>query len=154
MDDVDDEVSFRRATPRDVDAVVSLLADDELGRAREQPGDPAYHAAFAEIDLDPNQLLVVAERAGEIVGTLQLSLLAGLSHLGTKRAQLEAVRVRSDLRGLGVGKRMCEWAISVARQRGAGQIRLTSDRVRDDAHRFYEGLGFRATHVGMKMSLD
>ncbi|NHD17275.1 MULTISPECIES: GNAT family N-acetyltransferase [Actinopolyspora] len=154
MDDVDEEVSFRRATSRDVDAVVSLLADDELGRGREQPGDPAYRAAFAEIDADPNQLLIVAERAGEIVGTLQLSLLAGLSHLGTKRAQLEAVRVRSDLRGLGVGKRMCEWAISAARQRGAGQLQLTSDSGREDAHRFYERLGFSATHVGMKMHLD
>ncbi|SDK84814.1 Ribosomal protein S18 acetylase RimI [Actinopolyspora mzabensis] len=151
---MDERFNFRPARAADVAAVVSLLHDDELGRHRERPGDPAYDTAFAEIASDPNQLLVVAELDGEIVGTLQLSFIAGLSHVGTKRAQLEAVRVGSEYRGLGIGGRMCEWAISVARERGAGQVQLTSDSGRTAAHRFYERLGFSATHVGMKLSLD
>ena len=142
-------VTIRRARRADVDPIVAMLADDELGARRENLGDPRYLDAFDALDADPNQFLAVAELDGEIVGTLQLSYLAGLSRLGATRAQIEAVRVRSDQRGSGLGTVLFEWAINEARERGAVLVQLTTDASRADAHRFYERLGFVASHVGM-----
>lgn len=145
------EVIIRRARLEDVDDIVAMLADDPLGVKRERPGDPRYAEAFAALDTDPRQLLAVAEVDGEVVGTLQLTFIPGLSRVGTTRALIESVRVRSDQRGGGLGKRMIEWSIEAAKQAGCGLIQLTTDASRADAHRFYERLGFQATHVGMKL---
>lgn len=134
-------------------AIVGLLADDHLGALREQPGDPAYLAAFDLVDGDPRQLLMVAESDGELVGTMQLTFIPGLSRRGALRAQIEAVRVRSDRRGYGLGRELVLWAIDAARERGCVMVQLTSDNSREAAHRFYERLGFRTTHVGMKLPL-
>jgi GNAT superfamily N-acetyltransferase len=146
-----DDLEIRRATAADVEAVVAMLADDPLGARRESPGDPAYATAFAEIDADPRQYLAVAVSGGEVVGTLQLTFIPGLSRRGATRALIEAVRVRADQRGSGLGRRLAEWAIETARARGAALVQLTTDASREDAHRFYERLGFQATHVGMKL---
>jgi GNAT superfamily N-acetyltransferase len=144
---------IRPATRADVPAIVAMLADDELGAGRERPGDPVYDSAFDAVAADPNQLLVVADVAGEPVGTLQLTFIPGLSRLGAVRAQIEAVRIRSDQRGSGLGGQLIGWAIEAARQRGCALVQLTTDASRADAHRFYERLGFRASHVGMKLTL-
>ncbi len=145
---------IRRATGDDVAAIVAMLADDPLGAARETPGDLApYLAAFAVIDADPHQRLVVAERAGQVVGTLQLTLLPGLSRRAATRAQVEAVRVADSERGAGLGGQLLRWAIDEARRSGCALVQLTTDRARADAHRFYESLGFEATHVGYKLTL-
>ena len=146
-------VQIRRAVAADVEAIVALIADDQLGASRESPGDPRYLKAFAEIDADPGQLLAVLDSAGEVVGTLQLTFTPGLSRLGMKRATIEAVRVRDDQRGSGLGQRFIEWAIAEARSRDCGLVQLTTDATREDAHRFYERLGFKASHVGMKLAL-
>jgi GNAT superfamily N-acetyltransferase len=124
--------------------LVRLLADDPLGAAREVVPDDAadlepYRRAFALIDADPAQLLVVAADGTEVVGTLQLSVIPGLSRQGALRAQIEAVRVRADHRGHGLGEAM---------------VQLTTDLSRADAHRFYERLGFIASHVGLKLALE
>ena len=119
MDD-DRAVEIRRATAADVPAIVAMLADDPLGATRESPGDPVYAAAFAEIDADPRQYLAVAAVAGAVVGTLQLTFIPGLSRRGATRALIEAVRVRSDQRGSGLGRLLAEWAIETARARGRG----------------------------------
>jgi GNAT superfamily N-acetyltransferase len=148
-----ENLQIRRATAEDVPEIVAMLADDPLGAARESPGDPAYAAAFADIDADPRQLLAVAEAGGAVVGTLQLTFIPGLSRVGATRAQIEAVRVRADQRGAGLGQRLVEWAVGEARRRGCVLVQLTSDASRADAHRFYERLGFRASHVGMKLVL-
>jgi GNAT superfamily N-acetyltransferase len=148
-----EDILIRRATAADVPAIVAMLADDPLGATREAPGDPAYAAAFAEIDADPRQYLAVAAVAGAVVGTLQLTFIPGLSRRGATRALIEAVRVRSDQRSAGLGRRLAEWAIETARSRGAAMVQLTTDASRADAHRFYERLGFVASHVGMKLSL-
>jgi GNAT superfamily N-acetyltransferase len=142
---------IRRATAADVAPIVAMLADDPLGAERESPGDPVYAAAFAQIDADPRQFLAVAEVAGEVVGTLQLTFIPGLSRKGSSRALIEAVRVRSDQRGTGLGRRLAEWAIETSREQGAALVQLTTDAGRTDAHRFYERLGFVASHVGMKL---
>lgn len=144
-------ISIRRATAADVDAIVAMLADDPLGARREKPGDPSYLKAFEVIDADPHQYLAVA--GGEVVGTLQLTFTSGLSRLGMTRATVEAVRVRSDQRGNHLGERLMRWAIDEARARGCGLVQLTTDASRVDAHRFYERLGFTASHVGMKLPL-
>lgn len=144
---------FRRATAADLDAIVALLADDILGAARERPGDPAYVAAFAAIEADPNQLLAVVEEAGGVVGCLQLSFIPGLSRLGMWRGQIESVRIATSHRGAGLGRRMFEWAIEQCRARGCGLVQLTTDKARPDARRFYESLGFAASHEGMKRAL-
>jgi GNAT superfamily N-acetyltransferase len=144
-------VEIRRAVASDVPAIVAMLADDPLGAARERPGDPAYEEAFKEIDTDPRQWLMVAVAGREVVGTLQLTFIPGLSRLGSTRALIEAVRVRSDQRGNGLGADLVRWAIDTARDQGAALIQLTTDASRKDAHRFYERLGFEATHVGMKL---
>lgn len=144
-------VEIRRALAEDVPAIVAMLADDPLGARRERPGDAAYAEAFEEIDSDPRQVLAVAVADGEVVGTLQLTFIPGLSRLGSTRALIEAVRVRTDQRGNGLGARLIRWAIDTARARGAAVVQLTTDASRTDAHRFYERLGFEATHVGMKL---
>ncbi|MFG2041769.1 GNAT family N-acetyltransferase [Dactylosporangium sp. NPDC048998] len=149
------ELRIRRAAGADVPAIVALLADDPLGAGRESPDDLApYRAAFAALDADPNQVLVVAERAGRVVGTLQLTVLPGLARRGAARGQIEAVRAARDERGGGVGAMLMRWAIDEARRRGCRLVQLTSDVARPDAHRFYERLGFAATHVGFKLNLD
>jgi GNAT superfamily N-acetyltransferase len=145
--------TIRAAKRDDVPAIVRLLADDHLGALREQPGDPGYLAAFELVDRDPRQLLVVAEDGVDLVGTLQLTFIPGLSRRGAMRAQIEAVRVRSDRRGTGLGRELVLWAIETARERGCVMVQLTSDNSREGAHRFYERLGFEASHVGMKLPL-
>ena len=147
-------VEFRRAVVGDVPAIVAMLADDPLGAARENPGDLAtYLDAFGRIDADPGELLIVADRDGEVVGTLQLTFLSGLSRRGATRAQIEAVRVRTDVRSEGLGARLIEWAIAESRRRGCHLVQLTSDNSRTDAQRFYERLGFTGSHVGYKLTL-
>jgi len=157
MGDIDVTTVLRRAMSEDVAAIVGLLADDTLGRQREQVGggrlDDAYRRAFDAIDADPRQLLVVADLDGEVVGTLQLSFIPYLTYRGGERAQIEAVRVAAAHRGTGLGRRMLEWSIEQARQRGCHLVQLTTNKERTDARRFYESLGFEATHEGMKLSL-
>jgi GNAT superfamily N-acetyltransferase len=145
---------IRTATAEDVPAIVALLMDDPLGAKREIPGDPRYAAAFAAISADPNQILAVADADGEIVGTLQITFTPGLSRVGATRATVEGVRVRSDQRGNGLGQQLMEWAIKEATTRDAAMVQLTTDVTRTDAHRFYERLGFVASHVGMKLTLQ
>ncbi|MFI7439502.1 GNAT family N-acetyltransferase [Nonomuraea indica] len=148
-------VSFRHATAADVPAIVAMLADDPLGARREgDPHDERYLAAFARIDADPHDELIVAERDGEVVGTMQLTYLAGLSRLGAERCQIEAVRVAASARGRGLGRGMIQWAVDRARARGCAMVQLTSDKSRTDAHRFYGSLGFAASHEGFKLSLS
>lgn len=144
---------FRRATAADVPAIVALLADDVLGAAREKPGDPAYDAAFAAIEADPNQFLAVVEEGSAVIGCLQLTFLPGLSHRGLWRGQVESVRIAASHRGGGLGRRMFDWAIERCRERGCGMVQLTTDKSRADARRFYESLGFTASHEGMKLVL-
>ena len=144
---------IRRARLTDVEHIVAMLADDPLGATREKPGDPGYATAFAEIDGDPRQYLAVAELDGEVVGTLQLTFIPGLSRAGSTRALIESVRVRADQRGNGLGRQMIEWCVAEARRRGCVLVQLTTDASRVDAHRFYERLGFVPSHVGMKLAL-
>ncbi|HEX4789333.1 MAG TPA: GNAT family N-acetyltransferase [Actinospica sp.] len=110
-------------------------------------------AAFEAVDADPNQHLVVAEQDGAVVGCLQLTVIPGLSRRASTRAIIEAVRIASGERGGGLGAAMIEWAIEESRRLGVGLLQLTSDRSRTDAHRFYERLGFEATHLGFKLQL-
>ncbi len=148
---------FRDARRDDLAAVVRLYADDELGAARELVADPPaeeYLRAFEEIDRDPRHRLVVVEDGGELVATLQLSFLPHLARRGGERAQVEAVRVRADRRGTGLGEAVLRWAVDQARARGCRLVQLTTDATRADARRFYERLGFEASHVGMKLRLD
>ncbi|WP_238384550.1 GNAT family N-acetyltransferase [Segeticoccus rhizosphaerae] len=148
------EVTYRKATLDDVSTIVALLMDDPLGAGREDPDDLApYARAFAQIATDPHQVLAVAERDGVVVGTLQLTTIPGLSRRGTTRAQVEGVRVRADERGTGLGTQLIEWAVEEARRQGCALIQLTSDSSRAGAHRFYERLGFTASHVGFKREL-
>jgi GNAT superfamily N-acetyltransferase len=145
---------LRDATADDLPVIIALLADDKLGSTREDPEDLApYLAAFAELEADRNQRLIVAERGAEIVGTFQLSFIPGVSQRGLKRAMIESVRVAAAERGSGLGTQMMRWAIDEARQAGCGQVQLTSNAERSDAHRFYERLGFVPSHVGFKLKL-
>jgi GNAT superfamily N-acetyltransferase len=148
------EPRMRRATVADIPAIVGMLADDHLGATRESVDDlSVYETAFAAIDADPNQLLVVSERDGAVTGTMQLTVIPGLSHKGSSRMLIEAVRVHRDARGSGLGSTMIRWAIAQARERGCRMVQLTTDKSRADAHRFYEHLGFEQTHFGYKLKL-
>jgi GNAT superfamily N-acetyltransferase len=146
-------VVFRDARREEVPEIVAMLADDVLGAGREGQADDAYLAAFEQIAVDPRTRLVVAEADGRIVGTLQLTVLLGLGRHGMLRAQIEAVRVAAGHRGRGLGRQMIGWAIEAAREQGCGMVQLTSDKRRHDAIRFYESLGFTASHEGLKLSL-
>lgn len=146
--------TLRRARKGDLPRILAMLADDQLGSTRESADDVApYERAFDAIDADPAHLLVVGELSGEVVATFQLSFLPGLSRKGSWRAQIEAVRVADALRGQGVGALMIQWAVDQARERGCSLVQLTTDKSRVAAHRFYERLGFVASHEGMKLTL-
>ncbi len=148
------DVIFREAVRADLPAVLDLLADDVLGRTRDVGEvDATYEKAFADITTDPRNQLVVAEAGGEVIGCMQLTYIPGLGRHGSERQLIEAVRIRSDRRGQGLGRQMIAWAIDQAKQRGCGLVQLTTDKLRRDAHRFYLGLGFVASHEGMKLGL-
>jgi len=150
-------VTLRRAAADDVPAIVSLLAADQLGATRDgvttdddlQP----YLNAFDAIDADPAHLLLVAADGAQVLATMQLSFLPGLARRGALRAQIEAVRVRDDHRSRGLGAALFQWAIEEARRRQCALVQLTTDKSRADAHRFYERLGFVASHEGLKLTL-
>ncbi|QRF55395.1 GNAT family N-acetyltransferase [Variovorax paradoxus] len=152
-------IVFRTATRADLAAIVALLADDPLGREREAASpaadaiDARYLAAFEAIAADANQQLVVATEGDMVVGTLQLSFIPGIARQGAWRGQIEAVRIASQRRDAGLGQRMFEWAIARCRERGCALVQLTTDKRRPDAHRFYEKLGFVASHEGYKLAL-
>ncbi|MFD0861250.1 GNAT family N-acetyltransferase [Sungkyunkwania multivorans] len=148
-------MKFRQAIADDIISIVKMITDDKLGSQRENfkvPLPKAYRQAFEKISNDPNQELIVLESEHqEIIGTLQLSFIQYLTYQGGIRAQIEAVRVRKDHRGLGLGKKMFEWAIARAKERDAHVLQLTTDKKRPEAIKFYEGLGFRPSHEGMKL---
>lgn len=150
-------VGLRRAVADDVPAIVGLLADDELGADRDGiSGDKdlaVYVAAFQQIDADPAHLLLVATEGPQVVATMQLTFLPGLARRAALRAQVEAVRVRGDFRGRGLGAALLQWAIDEAGRRGCRLVQLSSDKSRDNAHRFYARFGFVATHEGYKLTL-
>ena len=151
-----EKIVFRSALLADVPAIVALLADDKLGSQRENtalPLDERYVAAFRALEADTNQQLVVVVDGEEIIGTLQLSFIPGIARLGAWRGQIEAVRIAAHRRDSGLGQKMFEWAISTCRARGCDLVQLTTDKSRADAHRFYEKLGFVASHVGYKLAL-
>lgn len=150
------ELTFRRASRADLPRVVQLMTEDVLGQAREQFSDPLpqpYYDAFQRIDADPMHELIVVERDGRVVATMHLMELNSLTRLATKRLEVEGVRVEATLRGQRIGEAMMKWAIARAAARGCGIVQLTTDVRRKDAHRFYERIGFVATHVGMKYTL-
>lgn len=152
----DKEVGFRLATRKDLPSIVRMLAEDDLGHQRERYEGPlpeSYYTAFEQIDRDPSHELIVAETGREVVGTLHLMFLPSISFQGGLRAQIESVRVDKRHRSQGIGQAMIKWTIRRAATRGAHLVQLTTHRSREDAHRFYEGLGFEASHVGMKLSL-
>ena len=148
-------MKFRKAMEKDVPTIVEMIADDELGKKRENFQNPLpkeYLVAFEKINADENQELIVVENEQEeVIGTLQLSFIQYLTYQGGIRAQIEAVRIRKDKRGLGIGKAMFEWAINRAKEKNAHLLQLTSDKKRTKAIKFYEDLGFKATHEGMKI---
>ena len=149
-------IEFRPASASDLPSIITLLADDPLGRTREDAAMPpaaAYVSAFDAIDSDPNQLLAVVTEGDRVIGTLQISFIPGLSRKGLWRGQIEGVRIAASHRRAGIGGRVFEWAIAQCRARGCGLVQLTTDRERPEAHRFYERLGFTASHLGYKKAL-
>lgn len=146
-------IQFREATRADVPAIVGLLTDDPLGKGREGAASDAYLAAFDDIAANPMHQLIVGVDADRIVACCQLTILAGLSRGGSRRALVEAVRVSTDLRSKGIGALMMAECEARARAAGATIIQLTTDRSREAAHRFYERLGYTASHLGMKKPL-
>jgi GNAT superfamily N-acetyltransferase len=148
------ELEIRPAVTDDVPAIIAMLADDPLGAQRESPDDlTPYLAALERLSDDPNQHQVVAVREGRVVGTLQLTVIPGLSRKGATRSIIEGVRIHADERGSGLGTRLIQWAIDESRRQDCQLVQLTSDATRTDAHRFYERLGFTASHVGFKLPL-
>lgn len=150
-------LSFRAARRDDLPTILDMLANDPLGKSREilqEPLPQSYYDAFEKINADKNQALIVVEdEQSEIVATFQISFLQYLTYQGGLRAQIEAVRVREDQRGKGLGEKIITWAIQRAKDNGAHLVQLTTDKKRPDAIRFYENLGFIASHEGMKFHL-
>ncbi|MFF4270575.1 GNAT family N-acetyltransferase [Streptomyces sp. NPDC001536] len=148
------DLEIRAAVAADVPVIVAMLADDPLGAHRESPDDLApYLTALERLAADPNQHLVVAVREDRVVGTLQLTIIPGLSRRGSTRSIIEGVRIHADERGSGLGTQLIEWAVDESRRQNCQLVQLTSDATRTDAHRFYERLGFEASHVGFKLPL-
>jgi ribosomal protein S18 acetylase RimI-like enzyme len=154
--DLEKELKFRLATKDDLMDIIKMLADDMLGSKREVYSDNLsdnYTKAFEIINSDPNQELTIAEMNGENVATFHLTFIQYLTHHGGLRAQIEAVRINSQYRGQGIGRKVFDYAINRAKEKGCILIQLTTDKNRPDAIRFYESIGFIATHEGMKIKL-
>ena len=153
------ELTFRDATAADIPIMLTLSHAGDARGPKTPPLDPAMFAdprtleAFSAIDADPAHRLIVAERNGEVVGTLQITIIPGLPNFGMKRGLLENVHIRSDQRGSGLGSIMVQWAIERCREAGCGNVQLTSNKLRLDAHRFYRKLGFESSHEGFKLKL-
>ncbi|WP_329223326.1 GNAT family N-acetyltransferase [Streptomyces sp. NBC_01485] len=148
------DIGIRPAVANDIPAIVAMLADDTLGATRESPDDlRPYLTAYERLQSDPNQFLTVAVRGDMIVGTLQLTVIPGLSRRGSTRSVIEGVRVHSSERGQGLGQQLIEWAIEESRRQDCQLVQLTSDAARPDAHHFYERLGFVGSHIGFKFQL-
>ena len=148
------DLEFRTARRADVPVIVAMITEDPVTASRPSPAvEPDYYAAFEAVDADPRNELIVVESDGEIVGTMQLTYIPGLSRRGGERAQIEAVRVAVPLRGRGIGRAMLRWAVERATERGCALVQLTSDKARTEAHRFYGALGFTASHEGFKLLL-
>ena len=150
------EVEFTNAALSDLPAIVALLAEDSLGEKREDPSlplDTRYEQAFAAIERDPNQRLIVAQHDGRVVGCLQLTFIPGIAFKGAWRGLIEAVRVAGDLRGRGLGAALVEYAVEQCRAFGCGMVQLTSHKSRTRAHAFYERLGWDRSHEGFKLQL-
>ncbi|MFF0303050.1 GNAT family N-acetyltransferase [Streptomyces sp. NPDC004562] len=148
------DLEIRPAVADDVPAIVGMLADDPLGAQRESPDDlTPYLAALERLQGDPHQHVVVAVREGRVVGTLQLTIVPGLSRRGATRSIIEGVRIHADERGSGLGTQLIEWAVDESRRQDCQLVQLTSDKTRTDAHRFYERLGFTSSHAGFKLQL-
>lgn len=148
--------THRRATLEDLKSIIDLLLDDDLGKGREESSttpSQSYMEAFREISDDPNQYLMVVEQGAKIVGTCHLTILPSLTLKGSRRLQIEAVRVAASHRRQKIGQWMIQAALDYGRSRGASLVQLTTDKRREDARKFYESLGFVATHEGMKLSL-
>lgn len=153
---MESDISFRKATVEDLERIVALLADDVLGASREKYEKPlpnSYREAFFAIDSDPNNELIVACIGKEIIGVQQITFTPSITYQGGWRATIEGVRISASTRGQGVGKLLIQWAVERAKKRGCHLIQLTTDKKRTEARRFYEQLGFRATHEGMKLTL-
>jgi ribosomal protein S18 acetylase RimI-like enzyme len=149
-------IRFRLAKRADLPSIVRLLADDDLGNQREQIADPlpeSYYSAFEQIERDPNHELIVVERNGDVIGTLHMIFLPSISYQGGLRAQIESVRVDKEFQSQGIGSAMMQWSMQRAKQRGAHLVQLTTHKTREAAHRFYERLGFKGSHLGMKLIL-
>ncbi|MFF8442628.1 GNAT family N-acetyltransferase [Streptomyces californicus] len=148
------DLEIRPVTADDLASVVAMLADDPLGAQRESLDDlTPYEEALQRLTDDPNQHVVVAVREGRVVGTLQLTIVPGLSRRGATRSIIEGVRIHGDERGSGLGTQLIQWAVDESRRQDCQLVQLTSDVTREDAHRFYERLGFTASHVGFKLAL-
>lgn len=157
MDSGANQPAFRAAREADLPQLVAMLAADRLGAEREDSSLPLnrrYRKAFNAIDRDPNNMLAVAELDDRIVGMLQLTFIPYLTHTGSWRCLVEGVRIHADYRGKGLGQSLFEWAIELARKRNCEIVQLTSDKQRPDAIRFYEALGFKASHEGFKLKLE
>lgn len=150
-------MTVRPALKKDVVAIVEMVANDKLGRLREDfqhPLPQKYHDAFDNIIADPNQeLVVIVDEGDQVIGTLQLSFIQYLTYQGGIRAQIEAVRIHEGFRGKGIGKQLFEWAIEKSKVKGAHVVQLTTDKTRPDAINFYKKFGFKASHEGMKLHL-
>ena len=150
-------LTFREAVEKDLPLLVEMLADDELGSQREDtsnPLNPSYLSAFKSIVADPNNELIVVEKDGNLIGMLQLTFIPYLTHKGSWRCLVEGVRIQKNFRGEGIGTRVFEWVIQYARGKGVSILQLTSDKQRPDSIRFYEDLGFKSTHEGLKLKLN
>ena len=150
------QLTFRAATVNDLAALIQMLADDFLGATREDTSEPmnqAYLDAFTAIDQDPNNELIVTEQDGVIIGMLQLTFIPYLTYTGSWRCLIEGVRVSTHHRGQGIGTHIFEWAIARAKQKRCALIQLTSNKQRPEAIKFYQALGFTASHEGFKYDL-
>ncbi len=148
---------FRKAEEKDVDKIVKMLANDPLGKTRENYRHPLpnrYIKAFEAIQSDPNNELIVAVLKEDIIGVLQITFIPYITHQGGWRATIEGVRTDESVRGKGIGTKMITWAIEHAKTRNCHLVQLTTDKTRTDALRFYENLGFKATHEGLKLKLN
>jgi len=147
-------LTVREAGPADLGDVLRLLREDVIREVEESSEvTPGHRAALDQIIAEPHSAVLVGEMNGQIVSTCQVSWLRHLIYDGGLVCQIESVRTAPTARGRGYGRQLMEWVIADARRRGCARVQLTTNAARVDARRFYERLGFAASHIGMKLYL-
>ncbi|MFH1032053.1 MAG: GNAT family N-acetyltransferase [Chloroflexota bacterium] len=146
--------TIRQATKKDIPRILELYK--QLSFSPEEHRKPPVEDCCEILEgmkKVPGYELLVAEENGEVIGTTVLAILPGFAHGTSPFAVVEYVVVDEKRRSRGIGKLLMEYVIARAKEAGCYKIALTSDNRREQAHKFYNSIGFKSSSHGFRLYL-